>query len=154
MAPGAHAKPRRCRERRTRPVERFRLRGMGRENVEGRERDGRVLQLRNGGGELAEQPLVERLLARERALLRGERLVLERLELRSDVALGVLERLPAPVIVRNLGDVDVRDLDVEAVDAVELDLEAGDAGPRALPRLEIDQERAAVVLDRAKLVEL
>src|SRR5689334_12643186 len=122
MAPGAHAKPRRCRERRTRPVERFRLRGMGRENVEGRERDGRVLQLRNGGGELAEQPLVERLLARERALLRGERLVLERLELRSDVALGVLELLPAPVTVGNVAAVEVRAFDVEAVQAVDSDI--------------------------------
>ena len=49
-----------------------------------------------------EQRLVEQLLAGERALLRRERLVLEGLQLRRDVALGVLQRLPPPVVVGHL----------------------------------------------------
>ena len=48
----------------------------------------------------------------------------------------------------------VGDLDVEAVHAVVFDLQIGDAGARALARLERHQELAAVVVDRAKLVEL
>jgi hypothetical protein len=38
----------------------------------------------------------------------------------------------------------LRDLDVEAVHAVVLDLEVGDAGALALASLEVDEERAAV----------
>ena len=48
----------------------------------------------------------------------------------------------------------VGDLDVEPVDAVVLDLEAGNPGARALARFEIDQESPAVLVDRAKLVQL
>ena len=47
-----------------------------------------------------EQLFVERLLERQRPVARRERLVLECLQLRRDVALGVLQRLAAPVIVR------------------------------------------------------
>ncbi len=96
------------------------------------------------GARSATSALVEQLLARERAILRRERAVLERLQLRRDVALRVLERLPAPVVVGNLLRVGVGDLDVEAVHAVVLDLEIGDAGARALARLQRHQEFAAV----------
>src|SRR6185295_71264 len=48
----------------------------------------------------------------------------------------------------------MRDFDVEAVNAVVLDLEIGDTGARALARLEVDQKRSAMRVDRAKLVEL
>ncbi len=104
--------------------------------------------------QLVEQTLVEQLLAGERALLRRERLVLEGLQFRRDVALGVLQRLAAPVVVRHLVGLRARDLDVEAVDAVVLDLEIGYAGTLALARLHLRQEIAAVRLDRAQLVQL
>ena len=78
-------------------------------------------------------------LARQRAFLRGQRLVLERLQFRRDVALGVLERLPPPVVVRNPGGVGMRDLDVEAVHAVVLDLERADAGAFALAPFQLQR---------------
>ena len=65
-----------------------------------------------------------------------EDLLLVLLQLRRDVALGVLERLLALVVGRDLGGVGVRDLDVVAEDLVEADLEAGDAGAGDLLGLE------------------
>ena len=154
MPAAADREARRSDEFRTREVERLRALGEGRQHVERGERRPHALQRGNRGREVRDQALVEQLFARERALLRRERAILERLQLRRDVALGVLERLPAPVVVGDLLHVGVGDLDVEAVHAVVLDLEVGDAGARALARLERDQELAAVVVDRAKLVEL
>ena len=92
-----------------------------------------------------EQLLVEQLLARQRALLRRQRLVLEGLELGRDVALGVLQRLAALVVGRHLVGLALRDLDVEAVHLVELHAQVGDAGARALARLELEQEGVAVL---------
>ncbi len=48
----------------------------------------------------------------------------------------------------------VGDFDVEAVHAVVLDLEVGDAAALALARFERDQEFARVGLQRAQLVEI
>ena len=107
---------------------------------------GDALQRGDVRRERVEQLLVEQLLARQRALLRGQRLVLEGLQFRRDVALGVLQRLAAAVVVRHLFRLRARDLDVEAVHAVVLDLEVGDAGARALARFELEQELAAVGL--------
>ena len=50
------------------------------------------------------------------------------LQLRRDVALGILERLLALVIGGNLAGVGVGDLDVVAEDLIEADLQTGDAG--------------------------
>ena len=94
--------------------------------------------------------LVQQLLARERALLRGQRLVLEALQLRRDVALGVFQRLAAPVIFGNLVGLRARDFDVEAVHAVVFDLEIGDTAARALASLEIEQELPAVAVRCAR----
>ena len=104
--------------------------------------------------ERVEQRLVERLLARQRALARRQRLVLERLQLRRDEALGVLHRLAAPVVGRHLRRLPLRDLDEVAVDAIELDAQRRDAGALALLRLELDQVGVAAAADRAQLVEL
>src|SRR5439155_27031130 len=95
----------------------------------------------------------ELLLERERALARRERLVLEGLELGRDVALGILHRLAALVLERNLVELPLRHLDVEAVHAVEFDPEVGDSGAAALALLHLEQEGAAIALDRAQLVE-
>ena len=124
------------------------------EHVERCQRESRALKRLDRRLERGDDLLVQPALARQRTLLRRQRLVLECLELRRDVALGVLHRLPPPVVVGNALHVGVRHLDIEAVHAVEFDLETG--YPRSLPlaRFEVDQERAAVVLDRAQLVEL
>ena len=106
------------------------------------------------GASAVEQFVVKQFLARERALLRGQRLVLECLEFRRDVALGVFERLAAPVIVGDFLGLRPRDFDVKAVHAVVFDLEIGDTAARALARLEIEQELAAVAVERAQFVEL
>ena len=86
-------------------------------------------------------------------LLRGQRLVFERFQLRRDVALGILERLPSAIVVRNAGRVRVGDLDIKAVHPVELDLEIGDAGTLALTRLEREQKFSAMIIDGTQLVQ-
>ena len=149
MSSAADRESRRRYEAGARPAERLRLRGVHGQHVEHCERLRRPLERRNRRREIAQQRVVQRLLPGERALLCGQGLVLEGLQLRGDVALGVLERLPAPVVVRNALDVRVRDFDVEAVHAVVLDPEAGDARASALARFELDQKRTAVLLDRA-----
>ncbi len=141
-------------KRRARETQRVRaFREIG-QDVERGECGRRPLQRRNRRRELVEQLLEQRLLPCERALLRGERLVFEGSQLGGDVALRILERLPAAIIVGNLFDMRVGDFDVEAMHAVVLDLEVGDAGALALTRLQRDQERAAVGVDRAQFVQL
>jgi hypothetical protein len=46
------------------------------------------------------------------------------------------------------------DLDVETMHLVEFDLEAGNARPLAFADLHVDQEGAAVVVQRAEFVEV
>ena len=93
-----------------------------------------------------EQILEEPLFQRQRPFVGRQRLVLEGLQFGRDVALGILQRLAAAVVVRHLGRVGVADLDVEAMHLVVLDLEAGDAGAFALAGFQIEQELAAVGL--------
>jgi hypothetical protein len=50
-------------------------------------------------GDVAQNALVEHFFTRQRTLLRRQRLVLEGFQLGRDVAFGVLQRLPAAVIV-------------------------------------------------------
>ena len=54
------------------------------------------------GASWFEQLFVEQFFARQRAFLRGQRLVFEGLEFRRDVALGIFQRLAATVIVGHL----------------------------------------------------
>jgi hypothetical protein len=141
-------------EARPAPVGASRHLGERGQRVERRER------ARDGGDrgevrrERVEEDVVELLLARERALAGRERLVLERLQLGSDEALGVLHRLPAPVVGGDARRLRLADLDEVAGDAVVLDAQRRDAGARALPRFELEQERVAAAADRAQLVEL
>ena len=99
------------------------------------------LQRRHGRQQFVEDRFVEQLFAGQRAFLRRQRLVLEGLQFRRDVALGVLQRLAAAVVVGNLVGMGVRDLDVEAMHLVVFDLEAGDAGALALADFHVDQDR-------------
>src|SRR5258705_13868931 len=77
-------------ELRARERERLGGRGERAERIEAGARVGHALQGFEVTVQLVDQRLEERLLERERALARGERLVLEGLELRGDVALRVL----------------------------------------------------------------
>ena len=97
---------------------------------------------------------VEHFFAGQRAVLRGQRLVLEGFQLGGDIALGVLQRLPAAVVFRNALDVSVGDFDIEAMHAVVFHLQAADASALAFARFQRDEEIAAVVLDAAQLVEI
>ncbi len=124
------------------------------ENVEVASASARTLQRRNRSGKLGDDRLVENLFAGERTVLRRQRAILECLQLGRDVALGVLQRLPAAVIVGHARGVRMRDLDVEPVDLVVFDLEIGDAGALALARLQCYEELAAVGVDRTELVEI
>jgi hypothetical protein len=127
--------------------------GQRAEGVDGCRRIGAGQQQRHPRLQSREERLVQLALAGAGALLRRQRLVLEGLQLRRDVALGVLQRLPPPVVVRHLGGLAVRHLDVEAVHAVVLDAQVRDARARALARFEVEQEGAGVVAQCAQLVE-
>ncbi len=106
--------------------------GQGNQHVELREHGGRALQSPGPGrhrvAQLQEQ-LIFKLL---RFLVGREDFLFVFFQLGSDVAFGVLDRLLADVVGRNLGAVGIRDFDVIAEHLVEADLEAGDAGPRGL----------------------
>jgi hypothetical protein len=141
-------------KRRCTVVEAARGVGKGAEAVEQRDGAGNALQRCDRCGERFQQLLVELLLQRQCAVVGRQRLVLEGLELRRDVALGVFQRLPTPVVVGNFRRVGVADLDVEAVHLVELDAQRGDAAAGAFARFELQQELAAVGLDTAQLVQI
>ena len=83
-----------------------------------------------------------------------EHLLLVLLQLRRDVALGVLDRLLADVVGGDLLAVGVGDLDVVAEDLVEADLQVGDAGPLGLLGLVAGDPLLAAVGQLAQRVEL
>ncbi len=128
--------------------------GEGGEAVSQRQRAGNALQWRNVRAERVEDGLVEQFFARQCAFLRRQGLVLEGLQLGRDEALGVLQRLAAAVVVRHLVGIGTADFDIETMDTVELNLEAGNAAALALARLKCKQELAAIGLDVAQLVQL
>ena len=101
-----------------------------------------------------DQLLIQPLFAGQGAVLRGECLVLEGLEFGRDEALGVLERLAALVVGGDLVELAGGDLDVEAMHAVVLNAQVGDAGTLAFARLQRQQEFCAVRLDAAQLVQI
>jgi hypothetical protein len=113
-----------------------------------------ALQDRDVDRQCAEQFVPQLAFQRQRALVGRQRLVLEGLQFGRDVALGVLQGLPAAVVVGDLLDVGVGDFDVEAMHLVVFDLEVGDAAALAFACFEFDQEGAAVVLDGAQFVEV
>ncbi len=105
------------------------------------------------GARLVQQLFVKEFLARQCAVVGGKRLVLERLQFRRDVALDVLQRLAAAVVVGHLVRVGEAHLDVEAVHAVVFHFELVDAGARAFAQFQLHQEIAAVGLDAAQFVQ-
>ena len=114
---------------------------------------GQTLKRRQVRLQGVEQRLVELPLAHQRAFAGGEGAVLECLQFGRDVALGILERLPAAVLGRKVVRVCAPDLDVEAVDAVVLHFQARYAGALAFAGLQCQQEVAAAAVQRAQLIE-
>src|SRR5437773_8163385 len=137
-----------------RPAERRGLGGVCREEIKRSQRVRRALKFRHRGSKLGQQRIIESLFARQSAFLRGELLVLERLELGRDIALCVLQGLPSAIVVGYALGIGVTHFDVKTVNPVVLDLEAVDARARSLACLEFDQECYTVLRYRAKLVEL
>ena len=86
-------------------------------------------------------------------LVGREDLLLVLLQLRRDVALGVLDRLLADVVGGDLLAVGVGDLDVVAEDLVEADLQVGNAGPLGLLGLVAGDPLLAAVGQFAQVVE-
>ena len=110
--------------------------GQRRERVETADRAGRAQQGRGRRRDLGAHLAEELELEPPDALLGAEDPALVLLQLGRDVALGPDQGLPAQVVGRDLGPVDIAHLDRVAEDAIESDLQGGDAGSRALPLLE------------------
>ena len=107
-------------------------------------------QSRHVAGERGDEAVIELLLKRGGALLRGECLILVVLELGRDEALGVLERLSAVVFDGDGRGLSLGDLDVEAVDAVVLDAKAREPRLFALALFKVEEELARVVAHLAQ----
>ena len=105
-------------------------------------------------GQLGQQLLVERPLARQRPLAGRQRLVLEGLQFRRDVAFGRFQRLAAPVLGGDAVGMTAAHLNVETVHAVVAHLQRGDAGTLALARFHLGQKAVAAGVDVAQLVKL
>ena len=115
---------------------------------------GDALQLWKIGLQGRQDALVEHLLARQRAILRGQRFVLKGLEFGCDVTLSVLQRLSPPVILRHLRRVGVGNFDVETVYPVVLDFEVGNAATLAFACFKVDEKRAAIIVECAQFIEI
>src|SRR5690606_22605426 len=94
------------------------------------------------------------LLAAQAAVLRGQHLVFPRLELRRDVALGVLQCLATSILGWHLVDLPARDFDKEPVHAVEFNAQSGYARAFTFASLKLQQTLAAVTGQPAQLVQL
>ena len=124
------------------------------QRVQLRQRGGRRLQRRQLRQHGIQQLLEQLALACQGPFAGTQRLVLERLQFRCQVALGVLERLPARVVGRQLRCLGTADLDVVAVHPVVADLQVGDAGTRPLALLQLQQVAAGIATDGAQFVEV
>ncbi len=118
-------------------------------------------QRRRGGlqpgqrdGQPVEQRLVQLAFAGERPVARTEHLVLEALQLRRDVALGILHRLPPHPVGRHLVGLAAAHFDVVALHAVVAEAQVGEPGALAFARLEIEQRFVAVLADAAQFVQV
>ncbi len=136
------------------PVQGFRPLRQTRQHVQLGHRRGAGLQWAEIGGQLLDQRFVKALLQIQRLAGRGQRLVLELLQLRCDKALGVLQRLAALVIHRRLVRLAAGQLNIVAVHPVVLDPQRGKAGALTLAGFNVHQHRAGVLADRTQLVQL
>ena len=81
--------------------------------------------------------------------MRTQRLVLKGFELGCDEALGIFERLAAPIVVGHLVDLSLGDLNEKAVHLVVLHPQIGNASAGFFAALQVQQKAVAVGLDGA-----
>ena len=141
-------------ERRAAVIAFRRDRGKAAQDVDLRKAARDPLQDRHMDLQRLKQLLVERFLERQGAVAGGQGLVLERLQLRRDVTLGVLQRLPAAVVVRHFARVRVRHFEVVAVHLVVGDAQVGNSRALALADLQRHQKVPGVGLQLAQLIEV
>ena len=128
-------------------VERGGALGEGGEHIQFGDGGSDALQLRDERRELVEQLFVEEFFACQCAVIGGECFVLEGFQFRCDVALGVLQRLAAAVVVRHVDGLGRAHFDVEAVHTVVFHFQCSDASAGAFTHFQFEEEIAAVGLD-------
>ena len=128
--------------------------GERREDVERSQPPSGLLNPRRLGGDAGAQPLEDRDLELETALVGAEDLLFVLLERRRDEPLAAGDRLLAVVVGRNVAEVRLRDLDVVAEDAVVANLERRNAGPRPLRVFHRGDVLLVRAADAAQVVEL
>ena len=154
VSPALHEQPRHGQQARPTPARLPGHLGKGLAHIQVCQASSQPLQGRRMRGQLGQQLLVERPLARQRPLAGRQRLVLEGLQFRRDVAFGRFQRLAAPVLGGDAVGMTAAHLDVETMHAVVAHLQRGDAGTLALARLHLGQKAVAAGVDVAQLVEL
>ncbi|MNX53011.1 hypothetical protein D3C86_837010 [compost metagenome] len=135
------------------PVMAPRMFRQGGQRVQLRQRRGAVGQRAHVLGQYVQQLFEQPFFSGQRTVLRRQHLVFPGLELRRDVAFGVLERLAAAVVFRHLGGLALGDFDVEAMHAVEFHAQIADAGALAFACFQLDQEIAAVGRQSAQFIQ-
>ena len=128
--------------------------GKGGEHIEFGDGGGDALQCRDVRRELIEQLFVKKFFARQCALVGGQRFVLEGLQLRRNVALGIFQCLAAAIIVRHVDRLCGGHFDIKTMHAVVFHFQSGDAGARAFACFQRQQKIAAVSLDAAQFIQL
>ncbi len=154
VAPGDDVDPRRVVELRLAVIQRIGALGKVNQHVELGERAGGALKRRQRFAQRVQQPLVENLLPRQRALAGAQDLVLEGLQLLGHVALRALERLAANVVGGRAFCVGAPELDVVAVHPVVADFEGADSGALPFALFQIHQKLVGVGAQAPELVQL
>ena len=127
--------------------------GQGSQHVQFADRGGGLLQRYEDLVECVQKAVIKQFFPGQGAAFGRQRLVLEFLELRGDIALGVLQGLSADVFVGRVLRLGLADLDVVAVNPVVAHFQGGDAGALFFPALDLQQEVAGPGGDGAQLVE-
>ena len=104
--------------------------------------------------QLLQEFVVEQLFTAQGAILRRQRFIFKGFKLGGDVTLGIFQCLPPAVVFRNFARLRLRYFDIEAVHAVVLNLERGDAGRFALTGFELQQKVATMRLNVSEFVEI
>ncbi len=136
-----------------RAVERGGALGETRQHVELCERGGGLLQGRQPGGQQLQQRVVEFFFASQRAIAGAQHLVLERLQLGRDEALGGLHGLPPQVLRGDAIGLAAIHLDEKSLHAIEAELEARQPAALAFAALEFQQKLLGVAAEQAQFVE-
>ena len=124
------------------------------QNIEFRQHRGGLADAPRLGGHLAPDGEEQVALEGLASFLGVQDLGFQFFQLRRGEPFGVHQRLLALVVRRSKVQIGLRDLDVVAEDAVEADLERGDAGALAFAGFDLGQQLFAVLAEVAEFVEL